>query len=59
MTQAAVEFGGLVSDARLRALLAGLGIGETELDRRAPAQIVSTSHSKVLLPLGSKDVLDA
>jgi PhzF family phenazine biosynthesis protein len=59
MTQAAFEAGEVLRGARLEALMSALGIREADLDPRAPARVVSTGHSKVLLPLQSKDVLDA
>jgi PhzF family phenazine biosynthesis protein len=59
MTQAAIQYGAVIDGAQREALLRGLGIGGEELDRRLPIQIVSTGHSKVMVPLKSRAVLDA
>lgn len=59
MTQAPIEFGQVIGgDARER-LLAGLRIEESDIDGRCPIQIVSTGHSKVLVPIRTKGALDA
>jgi PhzF family phenazine biosynthesis protein len=59
MTQAAVELGlRLEGDARSE-LLAGLGIGEADLAPGLPIQVVSTGHSKVMVPLREKARLDS
>jgi PhzF family phenazine biosynthesis protein len=59
MTQAAVEFGTKLEGTKLAALLRGLGIGPSEMDPASPAQIVSTGHSKVMIPLRSRASLDS
>ena len=58
MTQARPEFGMELEGEPKAELLAGLGIDARLLDPSLPVQIVSTGHSKVLVPIGSKDTLD-
>lgn len=59
MTQAAIVYGDILEGQRKRELLSGLGLPEECLDDSLPIQIVSTGHSKVMVPIRSKDVLDA
>ncbi len=59
MTQAAVEFGPVIEGQDLADLLSGLGVGEGDLEPGLPVQIVSTGHSKVLVPLKRKALLDS
>lgn len=59
MTQAAIQYGAAIDGARREALLRGLGISEGDLDERLPIQIVSTGHSKVMVPLRRRAVLDS
>jgi len=59
MTQAAIAFGDRLDGERKGELLAGLGIQDGCLDDSLPIQVVSTGHSKVMVPIRSKDVLDA
>jgi PhzF family phenazine biosynthesis protein len=56
--QGAPEFGAPL-DAPLRArIAAALGLGPDELSAHLPVQIVSTGHSKVLVPLRDAALLD-
>lgn len=59
MTQAAIEFGKTLDDAEIDLLVRGLRLRHDDLDRSLPIQIVSTGHSKVMVPIKSKTVLDA
>ena len=59
MTQAGIVFGDMIRDERLARLLEGLGLAEGDLEEKLPVQIVSTGHSKVMVPIRSKDRLDA
>ena len=59
MTQAGIVFGDMIRDERLARLLEGLGLAEDDLEEKLPVQIVSTGHSKVMVPIRSKDRLDA
>ena len=58
MTQAAVEFGAVLGGPERATLLEGLGLGEEEIEGSLPIQIVSTGHSKVLVPMRRKEALD-
>jgi PhzF family phenazine biosynthesis protein len=59
MTQAGTEFGAILDEEARRDLIAGLGIDELELNSSLPIQIVSTGHSKVMVPIASRKTLDA
>ncbi len=59
MTQAGIEYGAILEGERKNVLLEGLGIGAGDLDPRLPVQIVSTGHSKVMIPLKRKATLDS
>lgn len=58
MTQGAIEYGRLIEGEARADLVRGLGIDELDLDPSLPIQIVSTGHSKVLVPIASRYVLD-
>ena len=58
MTQGKIEFGKILSQKEQEKLLSGLNIGAGEIDRELPIQIVSTGHSKVMIPIRSKETLD-
>jgi len=59
MTQAGIEFGAMLDGDRKAALLRGLGIDPADLDASLPIQIVSTGHSKVMVPLLRRARLDS
>jgi phenazine biosynthesis protein PhzF family len=59
MTQGGIEFGAILCEAQRRRLIDGLGIMESDLDGSLPIQIVSTGHSKVMVPIFSKACLDS
>ncbi|MFV7762279.1 PhzF family isomerase [Shewanella algae] len=58
MTQGKVEFGAILSAAQVESLLLGTGLPEGALVTDLPVQIVSTGHSKVMVPLKSKALLE-
>lgn len=58
MTQGAVEYGPLLDTEELDLLAAALGLEHSDFADGLPAQIVSTGHSKVIIPIQSRDVLD-
>jgi PhzF family phenazine biosynthesis protein len=59
MTQAGIEFGSILDGDRKLRLLRGLGINPQDLEESLPIQIVSTGHSKVMVPLLRKETLDS
>lgn len=59
MTQAAIEYGAVLEGENRRRLLEGLGLPAECLDGSLPIQIVSTGHSKVMVPIRTKEVLDS
>lgn len=58
MTQAPATFGPAIEGELRDALIAALGIGPDAIADYGPIQVVSTGHSKVLIPLNSRQVLD-
>lgn len=58
MHQREPAFGAVLDDGQRRALLAALHLAEDELGQ-GPIQIVSTGHSKVMVPLRDRTLLDA
>lgn len=59
MTQGPPEFGARLDGKQLMHLLRALNLDISRIDTRAPIQIVSTGHSKVIVPLKTKSDLDA
>ncbi|WP_320127728.1 PhzF family isomerase [uncultured Sphaerochaeta sp.] len=59
MTQAAIEYGPVFNAREKQLLLEALDLADSDLEQTLPIQIVSTGHSKVLVPLKSKQVLDS
>jgi len=59
MTQAGISFGRILEGKDKDKLVKGLGVHTRDLDTELPFQIVSTGHSKVMVPLKSKAVLDS
>jgi PhzF family phenazine biosynthesis protein len=57
MTQGRPEFLDLLQSRQIDVLLSGLGVRTAEIDDRAPVQIVSTGHSKVLVGLQNVNTL--
>ncbi|MBH5333283.1 PhzF family phenazine biosynthesis isomerase [Streptomyces pactum] len=59
MRQGAAEFGPELNGAQVDRLLRALGAGLGDLAENGPVQVVSTGHSKVLVELRDRAVLDA
>lgn len=59
MTQAEIEFGRILDGDYKEQLLRGFGISKDDLDESLPIRIVSTGHSKVIVPIRTKSVLDS
>ncbi|WP_245874188.1 PhzF family phenazine biosynthesis isomerase [Alkalispirochaeta sphaeroplastigenens] len=59
MTQAKIEYGKIFSEKEQEILLRGLHLNHSELDASLPVQIVSTGHSKVMIPIRKKETLDS
>lgn len=59
MTQRPAEFGDVLDDAERVQLLAALGLDVSDLNSRLPIRIVSTGHSKVMIPINNRERLDA
>lgn len=58
MTQGAISFGPDIPQRSIEDLLLALDITHADLDDRCPIQIVSTGHSKVLIGIKSRSLLD-
>lgn len=58
MTQGAIEFGAVFTGAQRNEIAAALGLASGDLDLRCPVQIVSTGHSKVLIGIRERKVLN-
>jgi PhzF family phenazine biosynthesis protein len=58
MTQGAIEFGESFTGRKRDEIAAALSLGKGELDDRCPVQIVSTGHSKVLVGIRERTVLN-
>ena len=58
MTQGKVEFGNYLEETLKNKLLEALGISAANLIQQCPIQIVSTGHSKVILGINSRNLLD-
>lgn len=58
MQQAPPEFGPDLTVSQTEATVRALGVDEAILSTRLPIQIVSTGHSKVMVPVTAKDRLD-
>jgi PhzF family phenazine biosynthesis protein len=58
MTQKPASFGPAIEGKPRDALIAALGVGSEAIADYGPIQVVSTGHSKVLIPLRSRQVLD-
>jgi len=58
MTQGKVEFGNYLEETLKNKLLEALGIYAADLIQQCPIQIVSTGHSKVILGINSRNLLD-
>ncbi len=58
MTQGSPEFSEPFGAAQTEEILAALGLAGSAVDARCPIQIVSTGHSKVLIGIRSREMLD-
>lgn len=58
MTQGAIEFGEPFTGQPLDEIVAALGLDKGDLDARCPVQIVSTGHSKVLVGIRERTLLN-
>lgn len=58
MTQGAIEFGEIFTGEQRDDIVAALGLGQDDLDVRCPVQIVSTGHSKVMVGIRERSVLN-
>ncbi|XID91605.1 PhzF family isomerase [Paenibacillaceae bacterium WGS1546] len=58
MEQGPIEFGPVIEGGNKVELLAALNLSEEDLIAHVPVQIVSTGHSKVMIPLKSKDKMN-
>ena len=59
MTQAGIVYGSILEGKDKDKLIKGLNISALDIDSELPVQIVSTGHSKVMVPIKSKSVLDS
>lgn len=59
MTQAGIEFGQIIDGREREELIKGLRISPDAIDGELPIQIVSTGHSKVMVPIRTKETLDS
>lgn len=59
MTQGSIEFSPPLPEEPRNAVIAALGLSETDLNPRCPVQIVSTGHSKVLIGINRRDTLNS
>lgn len=59
MTQGKPEFGVQIEGVNKDLLIAGLGISAEDLDERCPVEIVSTGHSKVMIGIKSRTLLNS
>lgn len=58
MTQAGITFGATLEGDLKARTISGLGINSNNLIDDLPIQIVSTGHSKVIIPIKSREILD-
>jgi PhzF family phenazine biosynthesis protein len=59
MTQGKIEFSSPLTEPKRSEIIAALGLSENNLDHRCPVQIVSTGHSKVLIGIENRDILNS
>jgi PhzF family phenazine biosynthesis protein len=58
MTQGEIEFYDQFSLTQRNDIITALGLSESDLDKRCPIQIVSTGHSKVLVGIRKRSILN-
>lgn len=59
MTQGKPELGSQIDGANKKSLISGLGISDADLDKRCPIEIASTGHSKVMIAIKSRRLLNS
>ena len=59
MTQGEIEFSKTFQGDQLKILMSAFRITETDINKNCPVQIVSTGHSKVIVGIKSKKVLNS
>ena len=59
MTQGKPEFISTILSERQDEIISALDLNRSELNRKCPMQIVSTGHSKVMIGINSKKVLNS
>jgi len=58
MTQGKPEFSSTIEGADKETLISALGISPSDLDERCPIEIASTGHSKVMIAIKSRSLLN-
>ena len=58
MTQSAIEISEPITGQRRDEIIAALGLAMNDLDTRCPVQIVSTGHSKVMVGIQERTILN-
>jgi len=58
MTQGKIEFGKVIQGKELKILLKALGLKLNDLDERCSTQIVSAGHSKVMVGIKNRNILN-
>ena len=59
MTQGKIEFADIENSVHINTLLDAIGVKEADIDPNCPIQIVSTGHSKVVIGIKSKKLLNS
>ena len=59
MTQGKPEFASTIISERQDEIISALDLNRSEINRKCPMQIVSTGHSKVMIGINSKKVLNS
>ncbi len=59
MTQGKPEFGSTIDGADKKILVSALGVSVSDLDERCPIEIASTGHSKVMIAIKSRQLLNS
>ncbi|TDI86428.1 MAG: PhzF family phenazine biosynthesis isomerase [Caldithrix sp.] len=59
MTQGKIEISPQITDENRHNILCALNLADPDLDERCPIQIVSTGHSKVMVGIKSREILNS
>jgi len=59
MTQGKIEFSAPIPSAERNGIITALGLSDDDLHEHCPIQIVSTGHSKVMIGIRSRDILNS